>query len=133
MDRMDWNSSELRAGVDKWPEAQATVTDIEQPYNDGKHDFLSVITYTFKDNVGEYWEGKYETRTIDLPTDLMEGAEITIRYNPKNPRKSWCEQDYYRSGFGRFQSFDYPITLMVMVGVFLLLIAVIKIFHIRIR
>jgi hypothetical protein len=130
---MDWNSSELHAGVDKWPEVPATVTDIEQPYNDGKHDFLSVITYTFKDESGEYWEGRYEARTTELPGELMEGAAITIRYNPQNPKKSWCEDDYYRTGFGRFQSFDYPITLMVIVGAFLLLIAVIEIFHLRIR
>jgi len=130
---LDWNSSELRSGVDKWPETQATVTNIEQPFNDGKNDFLSVVTYTFKDESGEYCEGRYQTRTSELPDELMEGSAITIRYNPTNPRKSWCADDYYRSGFGRLQSFDYPITIMVIVGVFVLLIAVIEIFHIRAR
>jgi hypothetical protein len=50
---LDWNRSELRAGIDKWPEKEATVTKIDQPFNDGKHDFLSVVTYTFKDESGE--------------------------------------------------------------------------------
>ena len=130
---MEWNSSELRAGVDKWPETQATVTNIEQPYTGAKYEFLSVITYTFKDDSSEYWQGKYETPTSDLPDDVTEGAAITIRYNPRNPRKSWCEDDYYRSGFGRFQSFDYPIAMLTMIGLMLLLFAVIEIFHIRIR
>lgn len=42
----------------------------------------------------------------------MTGSIITIRYNPKNPDKSWSEDDYYRTGFGRFQAFDYPIALL---------------------
>lgn len=128
---MGWNGSELRAGVDKWPEAQATVTNVEQPFVGGKLDFLSVITYTFKDPTGEYFAGKYQTPTSELPDDVTEGGTITIRYNLKNPNKSWCEDDYYRSGFGRFQSYDYPIVMLVMVVCFLLIIGVIEIFHIR--
>lgn len=130
---MNWNSSEIRAGVDKWPETKASVTNIEQPYSNVKYAFLSVITYTYKDEAGEYWEGKYETRTIDLPKDMVEGSAITIRYNPKNPRRSWSQDDYHRAGFGRFQAFDYPIAMLAMIGIFLLMIAVIEIFHIHLR
>ena len=131
---MEWNSSELRAGVDKWPETQAAVTNIEQvSLSAGNDSFLSVITFRFKDGRGEYFEGNFRMRTDEMPDDLMTGSTISIRYNPKNPNKSWSEYDYYRSGFGRFQSFDYPVVMLVMVGVFLLLIAVIEIFHIHAR
>ena len=130
---MAWNSSERRAGVDNWPEAQATVTGIEQPFVGGKYDFLSVVSYTFKDPSGEYWAGTYQTPTNDLPDDVTEGATIRIRYNPRNPRKNLCEDDYFRTGFGRFQSFDYPVAMMVMIGIFVLLIAAIEIFHIHVR
>jgi len=130
---MDWNSSERHAGVDKWPEATATVTSIEQPFVGGKYHFLSVVSYTFKDPSGEYWAGNYQMPTSDLPDDVTEGAAITIRYNPQNPRKSWCEDDYFRCGFGRFQSFDYPVAMLLMIGIFVLLIAAIEIFHIHVR
>jgi hypothetical protein len=130
---MDWNSTELRRGIDKWPETQATITSIDQPYNNKKYGFLSVVRYTFQDASGEYWAGKYETRTADLPDELMTGSTISIRYNPKNPDKSWTEDDYWRSGFGRFQSFDYPIAFLALIVFFLLAIAVIKLFHLRIH
>ena len=97
----DWNSSERRAGVEQWPETEATVTGIEQPFVGGKYDFLSVVSYTFKDASGEYFAGKYQTPTSELPDDVMEGATIRIRYSPKNPNRSWCADDYFRSGFGR--------------------------------
>jgi hypothetical protein len=130
---VSWNSSELRAGVDKWLVVQATVTEIDQPFHDQKFGFLSVITYTFKDASGEYFAGKYQTPTDQLPAHMTEGSTITIRYNPNNPDKSWCADDYYRAGFGRFQTFDYPITMVVLVLGLLLLVAMIEIFHIRVR
>jgi uncharacterized protein DUF3592 len=105
---IDWNSSERRAGVDRWPETEATVTGIEQPFVGGKYDFLSVVAYTFKDSSGEYFAGKYQTPTSELG-DVMEGAAIRIRYNPKNPNKSWCADDYYRSGSGGFR----PLTIQL--------------------
>jgi hypothetical protein len=129
----DWNSSERRAGVDKWPETDATVTGIEQPFVGGRYDFLSVVSYTFKDASGEYFAGKYQTRTVDLPDGAFEGATIRIRYNPKNPNKSWSAEDYYRSGFGRFQAFDYRIALLCLILLTMLLVAAIEAFHIRLR
>jgi len=130
---MIWNSSERRAGVDEWPEAEATVTDIEQPFVGGKFDFLSVVSYTFKDASGQYFAGKYQTPTSELPEDVTEGATIRIRYNPKNPDKNWCADDYFRSGFGRFQSFGYPIAFLCLVGIFVTCVAIIEIFHLRVR
>jgi len=49
MDGIEWNSSERRRGVDKWPETQATVTRIDQPFTNRYSKFLSVISFTFKD------------------------------------------------------------------------------------
>ena len=130
---LDWNRSERRAGVDQWPETEALVTGIEQPFVGGKFDFLSVVSYTFKDAAGEYYAGKYQTPTRDLPDDVMEGAKIRIRYNPKNPNKSWCADDYFRSGFGRFQNFNYPIALLCLILISLVCVAIIEIFHLRVR
>jgi hypothetical protein len=129
----DWNSSERRAGIDQWPEAEATVTGIEQPFVGAKFGFLSVVSYTFKDASGEYFAGKYQTPTSELADDVTEGATIKIRYNPKNPNKSWCAHDYLRAGFGRFQSFDYPIALLCLLVFSLAFIAIIEIFHLRVR
>lgn len=129
----DWNSSERRAGVEQWPETEATVTGIDQPFVGGKYDFLSVDSYTFKDASGECFAGKYQTPTSELPGDIMEGAMIRIRYSPKDPNISWCADDYFRSGFGRFQRFDYPIALLCMIVFFLICIAIIEIFHLRLR
>jgi hypothetical protein len=112
---------------------RATVTEIDQPFHDQKFGFLSVISYSFKDASGQYFAGKYQTPTDHLPDDMTEGSMITIRYNPENPDKSWCEDDYYRTGFGRFQAFDYPITLLVLVLCFLLIFAMIEILHLRVR
>lgn len=128
----EWNSTERRKGVDRWPEAEATVTNIEQQY-DPKFSFLSVITFTFKDQAGEYFEGKFEMKTADFPDDFMTGSTITIRYNPRNPDKNWCADDYYRAGFGRFQTFDYPIAFLVLFVLFVVGIAVIEIFHVRVH
>ena len=119
----DWNSSERQAGVEQWPETEATVTGIEQPFVGGKYDFLSFVSYTFKDASGEYFAGKYQTPTSELPDDVMEGATIRIRYSPKNPNRSWCADDYFRAGFGRFQRFDYPTTRPCMLVFFLTCIA----------
>jgi hypothetical protein len=124
-----WNSSELRAGIDRWPVAQATVTNIDQLYNQ-KHSFLSVITFTYKDKADEYYAGKFHMRTADLPDDLMTGSAIAIRYDPKDPDKSWSEYDYYRAGFGRFQTFDYPIAFVSLVLFIVLLIGAMKLFHV---
>jgi hypothetical protein len=126
-----WNISERRAGVAQWPETDATVTRIDQPYTDRELDFLSVVSYTFKDASGEYFAGKYHTRTTDLPDDVFTGATIQIRYNPKDPDKSWCADDYYRSGFGRFHKFGFPVLLLCIAGTTLLAIVIIKVFHLR--
>lgn len=117
---VEWNSSERRKGIDRWPEAQATVTRIDQPYANGRKidlSFLSVIQFRFKGSSGEYFAGEYAMRTSDLPDDLMTGSVINIRYNPKDPDKNWCADDYYRAGFGRWQKFGFPI---LMLSIFLL-------------
>jgi Protein of unknown function (DUF3592) len=118
---VEWNSSERRKGVDGWPEAHATVTSIEQPFTNRDFAFLSVIQFTFKDNSGEYFAGKYQMRTSDLPEDLMTGSTISIRYNPKNPNKNWCADDYFRAGFGRWQAYGFPIFLLSILLLVLLL------------
>jgi hypothetical protein len=109
---VEWNSSERRKGVDGWPEAQATLTRIEQPFTNRRDAFLSIIQFTFKDSSGEYFAGKYLMRTTDLPDDLTAGSVITIRYNPQDPNKNWCADDYYRAGFGRWQKFGFPILIL---------------------
>ncbi len=131
--QIDWNGSERRAGVDQWPETEATVTGIEQPSVGGKFDFLSVVSYTFKDTSGEYFAGKYQTPTRELPDEVMEGATIEIRYNPKNPNKNWCPDDYSRSGFGRFQSFDFRIALLCVIVIFIVCVAITEVLHLRVR
>ena len=128
---MDWNWSEQRLRVDKWPGVEATVSDIDQPFSSPKFAFLSVITFRFKDESGEYHAGKYQMPTRDLPDGFMTGSKITIRYNPKNPDKSWCEDDYFRSGFGRWQSFGFPLLFWSLVGVTLLLVALISLIKSR--
>lgn len=117
--------------VDSWPETQATVTNIGQPYNDGndmKRDFLSVISFTFKDSKGEYYAGRYHMRTRDLPDDLMTGSTITIRYNPKGPARNWCAEDYYRAGLGRWHAYGFPVLMLWLFLIWLFLMGLILIF-----
>ena len=126
---MEWNSSERREGVDRWPEAQATVTSIEQPYTNQNFANLSVIQFTFKNSSGEYFAGKYTMRTTDLPDDLMTGSVITIRYNPNDPDKNWCADDYYRAGFGRWRSHGYPVLMLCLFLAWLLVMALVFLFR----
>lgn len=128
---VEWNSSERRRGVDQWPEAKATVIRIEQPFTNQRFAFLSVIQFTFKDSSGEYFAGKYQMRTVDLPDNLMTGSTISIRYNPKNPDKNWCADDYFRAGIGRWQAFDFPMFMLSMLLLALLVIGIASLFRPR--
>jgi len=70
-------------------------------------------------------------RTVDLPEDLMTGSTITIRYDPKNPDRNWCADDYYRAGFGRWQSYGFPLFMLWMFLGFLLLMGLVVLFKHR--
>jgi hypothetical protein len=122
---MELNFLERRRGIDRWPEVTATITNIEQPYNDPKHDFLSLVTYAFKDETGGYFGGTYQMRTSDFSDSFMTGSMIQIRYNPNNPDKSWCEDDYWRTGFGLWQRVGFPILMLSLVAVTLIALGVI--------
>ncbi|HEY1901281.1 MAG TPA: DUF3592 domain-containing protein [Terracidiphilus sp.] len=128
MSKMDFNLWERWRGIDQWPEAAATVTNIEQPFADPKHDFLSVVSFTFKDKTGEYFAGTFQMRTQDFTDDFMTGNTVKIRYYPTNPNKTWYEDDYFRSGFGLWQNRGFPILMLSIVLFFLLTFALITIF-----
>jgi len=123
---VDLNLWERRHGVDQWPEANATVTSIEQPYNN-KESFLSVITFSFKDQAGEYFSGTFQMRTRDFADDFMTGSTVTIRRNPANPNKTWYEGDYSRSGFGLWQGKEFLILMFCLVVILILAMGVITV------
>jgi len=75
-------------GIDKWPEAEATVFSCEWVlggrYNPGHY----VVTYSYWAN-GEIQEGSYSEDGSETQSPYQKGDTFSIRWNPRNPAKSY--------------------------------------------
>ena len=84
-----------------WPSASGTVQRyaVEKGYDFWAPDtYRSILSYTFSANGSPRYAGLFAVRVEDEDTAKLlqkqaEGANVTVRYNPKNPDISLLEEE----------------------------------------